>query len=526
MGISPYPPYFILTAVLIWSTYLLGLVIYRLFFHPLAKFPGPKYAALSRWHEFYYEVVKKGQFTFVIQEYHKKYGPIVRIVPDEIHIQDPRFYDTLYTKAGRVDKYAWMANRFNSDQSVFATPAADLHLKRRGALNPLFSRARILSFETVVGDKVNLLMNRIRTYQESGKPFSLSAAFMALAGDVIMQYCFALNYDHLNSEDFKSTFHEPFMAVSISGHLSLQFPLVPKILFAMPESWLTRTEPLFALMFRLQKDFREQIVALREGKNEEVAKSSQPTVFQELLENPNLPPDQKETRRLQDEAQLVVAAGITTVGWALSVGAFHIINEPAIFTRLRRELEEAIPDPGSAPNWTELEKLPYLTGCIREAIRLSYPVTSRNPRLLSKPLAYKDWVIPSRTPISMTIIDINNDEDIFPQHEKFKPERWINPPPTKDGSSLERYFVCFQKGSRSCLGINLAYAELYLALAAVFRTFTFELYQTDESDVRLAHDFFLPSPKLDSKGVRVKCAADSFSSPSPSSSSPPPPSSS
>lgn len=82
MGISPYPPYFILTAVLIWSTYLLGLVIYRLFFHPLAKFPGPKYAALSRWHEFYYEVVKKGQFTFVIQEYHKKYGeraPLNRI---------------------------------------------------------------------------------------------------------------------------------------------------------------------------------------------------------------------------------------------------------------------------------------------------------------------------------------------------------------------------------------------------------------------------------------------------------------
>lgn len=51
---------------------------------------------------------------------------------------------------------------------------------------------------------------------------------------------------------------------------------------------------------------------------------------------------------------------------------------------------------------------------------------------------------------------------------------------------------------------SLAYAELYLALAAVFRRFTIELYETDFSDIKLKHDFFMPSPKLDSKGVRVK----------------------
>ena len=50
----------------------------------------------------------------------------------------------------------------------------------------------------------------------------------------------------------------------------------------------------------------------------------------------------------------------------------------------------------------------------------------------------------------------------------------------------------------------MAHAELYLAIATLFRRFTFELYDTDISDVELAHDFFLPSPKLDSKGVRVK----------------------
>ena len=59
---------------LIWISYLVGLAIYRLYFSPIAKFPGPKLAALTKWYEFYYDVVLQGQFTFQIQAMHKKYG--------------------------------------------------------------------------------------------------------------------------------------------------------------------------------------------------------------------------------------------------------------------------------------------------------------------------------------------------------------------------------------------------------------------------------------------------------------------
>ena len=41
-------------------------------------------------------------------------------------------------------------------------------------------------------------------------------------------------------------------------------------------------------------------------------------------------------------------------------------------------------------------------------------------------------------------------------------------------------------------------------LAHIFRRLILELHNTDESDVELAHDFFLPSPRLDSKGVRLR----------------------
>ena len=54
--------------------YLIALRIYRLYLHPLANFPGPKLAALSRWYEFYYKVPRKGNFTLHIPDLHRKYG--------------------------------------------------------------------------------------------------------------------------------------------------------------------------------------------------------------------------------------------------------------------------------------------------------------------------------------------------------------------------------------------------------------------------------------------------------------------
>lgn len=56
------------------SVYYGTLVFYRLFLHPLARFPGPKLAAISRWYEAYHDVVRGGQYTSKIAELHATYG--------------------------------------------------------------------------------------------------------------------------------------------------------------------------------------------------------------------------------------------------------------------------------------------------------------------------------------------------------------------------------------------------------------------------------------------------------------------
>lgn len=70
----PYSPNLWAAGAGVVALYILGLALYRLILSPLAKFPGPKLAAVTLWYEFYFDVVKKGQYTFEIGRMHDKYG--------------------------------------------------------------------------------------------------------------------------------------------------------------------------------------------------------------------------------------------------------------------------------------------------------------------------------------------------------------------------------------------------------------------------------------------------------------------
>jgi hypothetical protein len=69
-----------LVAVGGFVVYTVYLVIARLYWSPLAKFPGPKLAAVSNWYEFYYDVILQGRFTGHIQSLHQQYGGSSRLL--------------------------------------------------------------------------------------------------------------------------------------------------------------------------------------------------------------------------------------------------------------------------------------------------------------------------------------------------------------------------------------------------------------------------------------------------------------
>jgi cytochrome P450 len=389
---------------------------------------------------------------------------------------------------------------------------------------PFFSKKAISKFQPIIKEKIAQLCQRIDVYAKSGKPLPLNRAMTAFSGDVITTYVFGKSYDHLNSPDFQETFHEPFMAASEASSVALQFKWIYPVLNKLPPWLVLKLNPKIFLILQLEKvncrrqqtdlltnsakqDFDTKLKAILNGTSRE--NPDHPTILFEMLRS-DLPESEKHIKRLNEEAQLLVAAGLLTASWAMTVAAFHIIDQPAIYHELRAELAPIVSGKDiSALHWSGVENLPYLNACVREALRLSYGVTARSPRVWDRPLDYNGWKIPARTPVGLTVVHHNHNEEIFPASHSFKPERWLLRSEKGDAWEMDRamdkVFHAFGKGSRSCLGVNLAMAQIHLCLATLFSgKYEFKLFGTDVEDVRLAHDFFLPSPKLDSEGVRVK----------------------
>jgi cytochrome P450 len=161
-----------------------------------------------------------------------------------------------------------------------------------------------------------------------------------------------------------------------------------------------------------------------------------------------------------------------------------------------------MPDPAGFPPCHRLEQLPYLTAVIKEAGRVTSGGSSRLSRIApTESLRFQDWLIPAGTSVGMSQPLQHMNPSIFPEPRTFDPERWLQ---GQESVQLEQYLVNFGRGARSCVGINLAKAELYLVLAAVVRRFELEVFETErERDVDTKHDFFIPYASVESKGIRV-----------------------
>jgi len=180
------------------------LALYRLFFHPLSHFPGPKLAAITRLYEAYYDVIQNGQYTFKIAALHAQYGPIIRISPHELHVSDPSFFEKLYRQDGRWDKYAWSYDAFSAKYSSICTIDHELHRRRRAPLNAFFSKATVSNRQGIIQAHLNKLCDRIQEYDASSRILNLGTVISAFTGDVATEYIIGKSYSNLDRQDFNA----------------------------------------------------------------------------------------------------------------------------------------------------------------------------------------------------------------------------------------------------------------------------------------------------------------------------------
>ncbi|KAB5560262.1 cytochrome P450 CYP542B3 [Coniochaeta sp. 2T2.1] len=507
---------YILLATL--TLYTLSLAIYRLYLSPLSSIPGPPLAAATWLYEFYFDIVLGGQYTARIIRLHRRYGPIIRINPCEIHIGDPDFHSELYAGGGRRrEKWRFFTKQFGANDSALSTIDHDHHRVRRSGIAPFFSTQSVRRLQPVIEERVDALLERVRGLRGV---VDLMYPFSAFTNDVIEEYSFAKSHHLIEDPYFGREVTDAMLTGTHYGKWIQHIEVVLKLINALPEAVSSALVPGWRGFLRMKRDIRQQIAEIKATENTDRWQFDvdHPTVFHDMLGSKVLPPEEKTVQRLAQEGQILVQGGTLTTSWTLAVATFHLLDKPDILKRLRDELKRAIPDPSEVVPLAELEGLPYLRAVVKESLRLGFGTSGRLARVApDETLVYVDedagrrYEIPPGTPVGMTTYKTVTDEKLFPDPLGFHPERWLG-----DGEQrLERYFTVFGGGSRVCLGMALAQAELFLMLAKMYRVWGGEgdrreadvgrirLFETTVRDCEMAADYFIPIPWTGTRGIRA-----------------------
>lgn len=179
------------------------------------------------------------------------------------------------------------------------------------------------------------------------------------------------------------------------------------------------------------------------------------TIIHNILDS-RLPAEEKTRERINDDVATVSGAAFETTAHALRNLIYYVYTDAEILRRLRAELSGVVAsgiDPEQPTTQIrELEKLPYLTAVLMEALRFSPGIATRSARIApDRELVYDKWVIPAGTPVGMTALLMNMDESLYPDPKRFDPERWMDPDNRK---KTEKTYAPFSRGTRICLGMQ------------------------------------------------------------------------
>ncbi|KAF2143970.1 uncharacterized protein K452DRAFT_246052 [Aplosporella prunicola CBS 121167] len=502
---------FLAVAIFAWSA------IYRLYFHPLASVPGDKLAGLTRWYEFFWDGLMGGQYMFKIRDMHERYGPIVRINPGEVHINDHLYWEVLFSNTLKLDKDPTYYGLDAGNCTAFSTVAHDVHRRRRGAFSKFFSAGNVAKLEPQVQQKLNQLLGRIEELGKAGQVVDLSNAFRSLSMDVISIFTEPQPRDNLSAPDFSKPLHDCLRVLSGTFIWQRMVPAL-QTLDAIPRFVWTFINPSVNVLYDKRDSLKTQARAvIASGGKPETDRP--PTVFEAIYNSSLLGVEDKTPERLAWEAETILGAGTETTGMTLCTLVYHLQTNPKILERLKEELMSCSSLPREAMvDFRTLNGLPYLQAVIWESLRVGCPVSGRLVRTNSRhPMTYttpgpdaKTYVFPPGTVLSMTMRDLHENRSVFPKPKDFQPERWLDSSdPTSTSTAeqrklMDRYFVPFSKGTRSCVGMELAKQELTLTVGNLFRRFDLELFETTRRDIEAARDYFSPFGPSDSEGVRVK----------------------
>ncbi|KFY33217.1 hypothetical protein V494_07827 [Pseudogymnoascus sp. VKM F-4513 (FW-928)] len=398
---------------------------YRATLAPLSKLPGPWYSRFSDVILMYKEFTAHRRVY--IHELHKKFGPVVRLGPNEVSFTSVEALREIYQSGGSGYDKTEFYNLFiqYGTRTTFSTLQKREHDQMKRYIAGSYANTNIMHPEVVEGiqERVGAFL---RQCEEAEKPAIDFYVYL---------HCFSMDC---------ASFHllHPHGTKSIEGrdlHLMREYSfgdtLKKKLLrYRLPAitSWLEKT---------FQKNSESKIGHLAYKLKTSKAAFRQIQVAAECMNH--------------------LAAGIDTTGDALcflmhqlSLSGTHHVQDKLI-AELSSNKDKA------------LDELPYLEAVIKEGLRCFPPIPMSQPRCVpSAGRVIDGYFIPAKSIVSCQAWSVHQlNPQIFDQGDQFLPERWLDP---KAAIEMNRLFFSFSAGGRSCTGRHLAMVEMKCLLRELY----------------------------------------------------------
>ncbi|KAM0345672.1 hypothetical protein ACHAPU_006327 [Fusarium lateritium] len=481
------------------SPFLVGLVLlataaYGLinaFSSPLRHIPGPWYTHFThlilKWH------IVSGKRVHYIHALHQKYGPIVRVSPQEIAVSDLDAFSTIHKIGAGFLKSVWYeGTNTGREPGIFAMRDPHQHAARRRLFARAFSVSSLMAnWEPVIRQKTELAVQKIKEDANSAGA-DVFKWWTLLATDVIAELSFGESFRMLELGK-QTPYIDAIQTVLILSGIRLELSWIYPILRYLPFKALKK------ILNAENVVFDHGAVAVRNMQSAGDGLSKANLFSQMLAAAEGQEKTSLSTSSIQAEAGNLIVAGSDTTAVTLTYLIWAVLNQPL----LQSELELEVSGLSDELTFEELKSAPLLNSIVEETLRLYGAAPGAIPRVVpAKGATLCNHFIPAGTVVSTQAFTMHRNDNIFDDAQRFNGHRFMDK--SKLTGAQKTALSPFGAGSRVCIGLHLAWMELRLGAALFFRECRGARLGPEMTDEMMElENHFLVAPKGHSCVVKV-----------------------
>jgi benzoate 4-monooxygenase len=433
-------------------------------------------------------VCRRGKRYLIMDEMHKKLGPVVRIQPDHVSIADDEAIQAIYGHGNGFLKSQFYDAFVSIRRGLFNTRDRAEHTRKRKMISNTFAPKSVLQFEPYIRQNLELFVRKWDGLVENSGPKKTAHLdclkwFNYVAFDTIGDLAFGVPFGMLEAgadiaEVRMSRDSPPIYAPAVEilnrrGEVSATLGCFPSL--KPYAAWLP--DPFFSKGLEAVQNLAGIAIARVKDRLENPPDINRKDLLSRLQEGRDEKGEPLGFEELTAEALTQLIAGSDTTSNSSCALLYHVVKTPGVLEKLQKELDAAIPDDNTlVADYETIRNLPYLEAVILETLRHHSTSGIGLPRQVppeSQGVHIRGHFFPPGTVLSVPSYTIHHSKEIWgPDADEFRPERWEAATPRQKNA-----FIPFSYGPRACVGRNVAEMEMKMIAATWARRYNAFLRQ-------------------------------------------------